>query len=51
MFFLDAAGGTLVPHDRGFGLLKVSAAGLIEGSTVTIDQVKRDVITALGVGR
>jgi len=51
MFFLDTAGGTLVPHDRGFGLLKVSPAGLIEGSAVTLDQVKRDVITALRGGR
>ena len=51
MFFLDAAGGTLVPHNRGFGLLKVTPAGLIEGSSVTLDQVKRDVITAVGGGR
>lgn len=52
MFFLDTdASGALVPHDRGFGLLKVSPAGLIEGSTVSLDQVRRDVIAALGGGR
>ena len=51
LFFLDAAGSTLVPHSRGFGLLKVSPAGLIEGSTVTLDQVKRDVVTAVRGGR
>jgi len=51
MFFLDAVGGTLVPHERGFGLLKVSPAGLIEGSAVSLDQVKRDVVAALGGAR
>ena len=44
MFFLDAADGTLVPHDRGRGVLKVSPAGLIEGSAVTLDQVRREVV-------
>ena len=40
MFFLDAgAGGTLVPHDRGRGILKVSPAGTVEGSPVTLDNV------------
>lgn len=51
MFFLDAAGATLVPHNRGLGLLKVSQTGLIEGSTVSLDQAKRDVLAALGRGR
>lgn len=51
MFFLDAAGPTLVPHNRGLGLLKVSRTGLIEGSTVSLDQARRDVLAALGRGR
>ena len=52
MFFLDAApDGSLVPHDRGRGLLKVSPAGLIEGSPVTLDDVKKQVTSALGSGR
>jgi len=52
MFFLDPdPGGTLVPHDRGRGLLKVSTAGLIEGGSVTLDDVKKQVTSALGGGR
>ncbi len=51
MFFLDAADGTLVPHDRGRGVLKVSSTGLIEGSEATLDQVRREVVSALRGGR
>jgi hypothetical protein len=52
LFFLDTApGGRLVPHDRGRGLLKVTPAGLIEGSSVTLDFVKKEVVAALGKGR
>ena len=51
MFFLDAApGGRLVPHDRGHGLLKVLPTGIIEGSSVTLDTIRKDVVTALGKG-
>ena len=35
--------GALVPHQRGLGLQKVDAAGRIRGSSVTLDQVRRDV--------
>ena len=49
LFFLDAgANGRLRPHDRGRGLLKVSPAGLIEGSSVTLDTVRQEVLAALG---
>ena len=51
MFFLNAADGTLVPHDRGRGMLKVSPTGLIEGSEVTLDQARREVVSALRSGR
>ena len=51
VLFLDAENGTLVPHDRGRGLLKVSPAGVIEGSTVTLEQVRREVVSALRGGR
>src|SRR5262245_38885492 len=51
MFFLDAApGGRLVPHDRGRGLLKVLPTGLIEGSSVTLDAIRKEVAAALGKG-
>jgi hypothetical protein len=51
VFFLDAENGTLVPHDRGHGVLKVSPAGLIEGSAVTLEQVRREVVSAVRGGR
>jgi hypothetical protein len=35
--------GALVPHLRGLGLQKIDAAGRIRGSSVTLDQVRRDV--------
>jgi hypothetical protein len=51
MFFLDAApGGRLVTHDRGRGLLKVLPTGFIEGSSMTLDVIKKAVAAALGKG-
>ena len=35
--------GGLVPHLRGLGLQKIDRAGRISGSSVTLDQVRRDV--------
>jgi hypothetical protein len=51
VFFLNPADGTLVPHDRGRGVLKVAPNGLIEGSTVTLEQVRREVVSAVRSGR
>jgi hypothetical protein len=51
LFFLDSANGVLVPHDRGRGLLKVSATGLIEGSARSLDEVRQQVNQAVGSGR
>jgi hypothetical protein len=35
--------GALVPHLRGLGLQKIDPAGRISGSSVTLDQVRREV--------
>ena len=35
--------GGLIPHRRGLGLQKLDAAGRVSGSTVTLDQIRRDV--------
>jgi hypothetical protein len=35
--------GGLVPHRRGLGVQKIDRAGRISGSSVTLDQVRRDV--------
>ena len=44
VFFLkENRRGVLVPHLRGLGLQKIDAAGRIRGSSVTLDQVRRDV--------
>jgi hypothetical protein len=34
--------GALVPHLRGLGVQKVDPAGRVRGSTVTLDQVRRE---------
>jgi hypothetical protein len=41
--------GTLVPHLRGLGLLKLDRSGRVQGSSLTLDQVRRE--TAAGVSR
>jgi hypothetical protein len=35
--------GGLIPHRRGLGLQKLDVAGRVHGSTVTLDQIRRDV--------
>jgi hypothetical protein len=37
--------GGLIPHRRGLGLQKLDVAGRVHGSTVTLDQIRRDVRT------
>ncbi len=44
VFFLDAErAGVHAPHDRGRGVLKLSAGDRIEGSTMTLDAIWRQV--------
>ena len=52
VFFLDdeAGGTTHVPHDRGRGVLKLTEAGQVEGTTLTLDAVRQQVRDALGQG-
>jgi len=51
VFFLDDDGnGGHVPHDRGRGLLKLSPAGRVEGTTLTVDDIRQQVRGALGQG-
>ena len=48
MFFLEPSpDGSLVPHQRGQGVLKASAEGRIDGRPDTLDDVKGQVIAAL----
>lgn len=48
VFFLDAAAdGTHTPHDRGRGILKLSPADRVEGTTVTLDAVREQVRAGL----
>jgi hypothetical protein len=44
VFYLqhDRRGG-LIPHRRGLGLQKLDNAGRVYGSTITLDQIRRDV--------
>ena len=40
--------GAFVPHLRGLGLQKLDQAGRVRGSSVTLDQVRRDVRAGAG---
>jgi hypothetical protein len=42
--------GTLVPHLRGLGLIKLDAGGRVAGSSLTLDEIRRQVAAA-GAGR
>src|SRR5688572_7032613 len=49
VFFLDDDGsGMHVPHDRGRGVLKLDGADRIEGTTLTLDDVRQLVRGAVG---
>ena len=44
VFFVDETRpGTHVPHHRGNGIVKLDNAGNVRGTTVTLDDVKRQV--------
>jgi len=49
VFFLDDDGsGMHVPHDRGRGVLKLTEADRVEGTTLTLDDVRKQVRDAVG---
>jgi hypothetical protein len=51
VFFLDDDGsGMHVPHGRGHGILKLTEAGRVEGTTLTLDDIRQQVRAALGQG-
>ena len=43
--------GENVPHRRGLGILKLDAANLVDGTTITLDQIKQTVRGASAQGR
>ena len=51
VFFLDDGGnGTHVPHDRGRGVLKLEQTDRVEGSALTLNDIRQQVRSALGQG-
>lgn len=51
VFFLDSAGnGPLTPHDRGRGILRLSADDRVEGSNLDLADVRRQIRGALAQG-
>ena len=49
VFFLDDDGtGMHVPHDRGRGVLKLTGDDRVEGSTLSLDEVRQQVRGAVG---
>jgi hypothetical protein len=54
VFFLDDDGngnGNHIPHDRGRGVLKLTEADRVEGTTLTLDAVREQIREGLGRGR
>jgi Mrp family chromosome partitioning ATPase len=52
VLFLDADGrGGHIPHRRGLGILKVDAGNRVEGSSVTLDDVRQAVRGVQAQGR
>ena len=51
VFFLDDDGsGGNVPHDRGNGVMKLTRTDRVEGTTLTLDDVRQQVRGAVGQG-
>ena len=51
VFFLEDDGsGMHVPHDRGRGVLKLAQTDHVEGTSLTLDDIRRQVRAALGQG-
>ena len=47
VFFLERnRQGRIVPHQRGLGILKLDAAGRVEGSALTVEGVRRAIAAA-----
>ena len=51
VFFLDGADGTpLLPRGRGRGILKLAQDDRVQGSALTLGDVRREIRSALGQG-
>ncbi len=51
VFFLDDGGsGIHVPHDRGRGVLKLTGADQVEGTPISLEEVRQQVRRELGQG-
>ena len=52
VFFIDSANdGTNRPHDRGRGIMKLDASDRVAGSSLSLEDVRQGVRSALGQGR
>jgi hypothetical protein len=52
VFFLDAGrGGANLPHDRGRGILKLTEADQVQNSSLTLEQLRQQIRSAIGGGR
>jgi hypothetical protein len=51
VFFLDqGVGDSYLPHLRGRGILKLADNDVVEGSTLTLAELRQQVRGALGLG-
>ena len=51
VFFLDAGNNGHTPHDRGRGIMKLNAADRVDGSNLSLDDVRQQVRGAASQGR
>src|SRR5687768_578668 len=51
VFFLDAGAREHTPHGRGRGIMKLTDSNRVDGTTLTLDEVRQQVRGALAQGR
>ena len=51
VFFLDAGNNSHTPHDRGRGIMKLNANDRVDGTTLSLDDVRQQVRGAASQGR
>ena len=51
VFFLDATGNGHTPHGRGLGIMKLNEADAIDGSALSLEDVREQVRAAVNQGR
>ena len=51
IFFLEASGNRHTPYGRGRGIMKLTGGDQVDGTTMSLDDVRQQVLGALAQGR